>query len=157
MVWEFILWLAAASGLQVVLQGMGRLSPLVSLLIAAPAAAVAVTLGLIAVNGRFRRCARRVEARVDKRLPPLRSGGLPRVQVSYTLDGRSFTRTLTLEEDATAGMSVTLWALGRRTRPALPSVRSDFRVLALCAAVMILAALGYLCTRLLPDPTATTP
>ena len=54
-------------------------------------------------------------------------------------------------------MSVTLWALGRRARPALPSVRSDFRVLALCAAVMILAALGYLCTRLLPDPTATTP
>ena len=51
MVWEFVIWLAAASVLQVLLQGAGGLSPLVSLLIAAPAAAVAVTLGLIAVNG----------------------------------------------------------------------------------------------------------
>ena len=64
MVWEFILWLAAASVLQVLLQQIGRLSPLMSLLIAAPVAAVVITLGLIAVNGRFRRCARQVEARV---------------------------------------------------------------------------------------------
>jgi hypothetical protein len=156
MVWEFILWLAAASVLQVLLQQIGRLPPLMSLLIAAPVAAVVITLGLIAVNGRFRRCARQVEARVDQCLPPLRSGGLPRVQVSYTLDGQRFTHTLTLEQ-AAVGTNVPLWALGRHVRPALPSVRSDFRVLALCAAIMALATLGYLCTRLLPDPTAKTP
>lgn len=157
MVWEFVIWLAAASVLQVLLQGAGGLSPLVSLLIAAPAAAVAVTLGLIAVNGDFRRRARQVEARIDQRLPPLRSGGLPRAQVSYILGGRRLTRTLTLEEEIEPGGSLTLWALGRRVRAVWPSIRSDFRVLALCAVIMVLAALGYLCTRLLPDPTAKTP
>lgn len=77
MVWEFVIWLAAASVLQVLLQGAGGLSPLVSLLIAAPAAAVAVTLGLIAVNGDFRRRARQVEARIDQRLPPCVAAGFP--------------------------------------------------------------------------------
>ena len=84
MVSESVIWLAAASVLQVLLQGAGGLSPLVSLLIAAPAAAVAVTLGLIAVNGDFRRRSRQGEARIDQRLPPLRSGGLPRACLLYT-------------------------------------------------------------------------
>ncbi len=156
MVVEFILWLAIASGLQVLLQGTARLSPLISLLIAAPAAALVVTLGLMAVNGRFRRRARRVEAHIDRTLPPLRTGGLPRAEVSYTLGGRRFSRVLTLEGNANPGDHLELWALGRRGQPALPAPRSDFRVLALCAVIMALAALGYFCAKLLPDPTAKT-
>ena len=153
MVLEFILWLLLSAFFSQLLQGLLQLSQLICLLIAAPSAALIISLALIIINSIFRAKAIQVSGRVDKLLPPLRSGGLPRVQVSCQQNGKNPTFILTPEDTPEEGAELSIWVWGRRALLTLPPPRSAFRILGVCAVVMALAGLGYLCTLLLPDPT----
>ena len=148
MILDFLLWIAATCVAAACLQGAGL--PRLAGLLAAGWGVALVMTGVRALrNRRFRREAAAVTATVTGSLPPLRTGGLPRTQLS--LGGR--TLTLTLEEAPEPGATVPLWQLGRRVLARKPSPWNDLLPLLLCALVTAALGLGYLCTLLLPDPT----
>ena len=153
MIPEFIGWLLLTMLGSRILQSTFSLTQLPALIIVAPVAALIVSLVMFAVNSHFRKHAVRMNAHVDKILPPQRSGGLARVDVSVHQDKKVIYATLTPEVTPTQGDELKVWVCGRRILPELPTPGSDFRILAVCLIIAALAGLGYLCTLLLPDPT----
>lgn len=153
MVTEFIIWLALTVVGSRILQEAYSLAQTISLLIAAPVSALLVSAVMFVLNTHFRKHAQKVTAHVDKILPPQRTGGLARAEVSIPLGGKTIHATLTPEEKPDAGTELPVWVCGRRVLLTPPTIASDFRIWGVCIVIAALAALGYLCAQLLPDPT----
>ena len=154
MVPEFVIWLFSGAVLAVILERTTDWGTVPCLIATAAAAAAVLTVIDIIRNSRFRAPAKETEATVTHILPPLRTGGLARAEITCTVDGKKVVKTVTPEETPKPGGSMTVFVWGRRVLAQKPTRFADFRPLVICACAMVLLALAFLCTKLMPQPKA---